>query len=147
MSTPEPWLVDTIDHMVSRTPLSCPVLSPIDPPDFPSSAWCVAVGLCICLCLLLDEASRETGYQVPACRRTRVSLVVLGVGSLKWDESQVGAVIGWVFTHSLFCLYPWTSCRKDKFWVEDFGWIDVPLPPLEVLPWYLKWYISLCTHF
>ena len=39
------------------------------------------------------------------------------VGPLRWDGSQVGAVIGSI-PQSLLHLYLCTSCRQDKFWVE-----------------------------
>jgi hypothetical protein len=39
-------------------------------------------GLCICLCLLLEEASKETVMLLLVCEHSRVSLIVSGVGSL-----------------------------------------------------------------
>ena len=64
---------------------------------------------------------------------------VINSGFLSWDGSQVGAVIGWLFSQSWLHLYTCTSCGQDKFWFEDFfGLIDILLPPLEVLPGYRR---------
>ena len=57
-----------------------------------------------------------------------------GVDSLTWDGSQVGAVIGWLLLQSLFrAAYP---VGKTNFELTVLWWIDVPLPPLEVLSGY-----------
>jgi hypothetical protein len=45
---------------------------------------------------------------------------VSGVGSLPWDGSQVGSVIGCLFPQTLLRLYPSTSRRQDRFWIEGF---------------------------
>jgi hypothetical protein len=47
-------------------------------------------------------------------------LIVSGIGSWPWDESQVGAVIGWPCTQFLLYLCPCTCCKQDTFWMEGF---------------------------
>ena len=49
-----------------------------------------------------------------------ISLIVSEIGSLTWNVSQVGPIIGWLFSQSLLHLYPCASCRQDKFYVESF---------------------------
>ena len=54
-------LVDCVDLLVvSLIPLAYSLPTPTLPQDFLSSVCCLAMGLCICFHLLLDEASQET---------------------------------------------------------------------------------------
>ena len=41
-------LINSVGFVVFLTPLPCSLLSPTFPQDSQSSAWCLAVGLCIC---------------------------------------------------------------------------------------------------
>jgi hypothetical protein len=56
-------LLDSVGLLVmSLTSPALSILSPTLPHDSLSSAWCLAVGLCICLHPLLDEASQEIDF-------------------------------------------------------------------------------------
>lgn len=82
--------------------LSCDVLDPsglinsisILPQDSPGFTSCLTVGLCFCLHLRLTKPLGRQLCSVPVSKDSRV--LVLGVGSLIWYRSQVGAVIGWL---------------------------------------------------
>ena len=54
------------------------------------------------------------------CEHNRVSLIVSGIGSCSWDESQVGPVTGWPFWQFLPGLYPYISFNQNIFGVESF---------------------------
>jgi hypothetical protein len=56
------------------------------------------------------------------------------MGSLSWDGSQFGPVVGWLFTQSLLHLVGRTRFVSKVLWVGG-----VPIPPLEVLPDYGRW--------
>jgi hypothetical protein len=59
-------------------------------------------------------------YELHLVWQSKLSLILSEVGSLTWDKSQVGTVIGWLFSPFLFHLYPCESCRWYKFGVEGF---------------------------
>jgi hypothetical protein len=111
-------LVDSVGLLVvSLTAPAHSILSRTLPQNSQSSAWCLAVGLCVCLNALLDETSQET-VMLGSCLQAQQRIInSVRVGSLPWDGSHLGPVIGWLFPRSLLHLYPCTSCRQT-----DFGW-------------------------
>jgi hypothetical protein len=74
---------------------------PTLPQGSPSLAWCLAVGLCICFHQLQDETSQETGILASCLQSLQNITNRVRVGSLPWDGSQVGPVIGWPFVPSI----------------------------------------------
>jgi hypothetical protein len=95
--------------------------SPNLPQDSPSSAWCLAVGVCICLHLLPDEASQGT-VMLGSCLQAQQSVInsVRGWRS-HMDGSQVGAVIGFLHLCSIFI--PAYLVGKTNFGLKVF-WVD-----------------------
>jgi len=85
----EPRLRDSIDILIAfLTPLTCLILPLL---FHNKTLQYLAVDLCLCLHLLLDEASQKTAM-LGSCLQAQQSTVIMsGVGS------QVGAVIGSLF--------------------------------------------------
>lgn len=81
------------------------------------------------LCLVLSWVSGLPSLWVLTLQ------AVSEVGSLPQHGSQ-GAVIGWPLPQFPYHLYPSTSCRQDKLWVEKVLWLDWCLNPSTVsLAW------------
>lgn len=54
-----PGLVDFVGFLVvPSTPMFCLILFPTLPQNFPHSSSCLALGVCICLNPLIDEACK-----------------------------------------------------------------------------------------
>ena len=71
------------------------------------SVQCLAVYLCAVSCWV--ETLRGQLCYAPAYMHNIVSLIVSGIGSCSWVESQFGLVIGQPFPWSLIDLCPYNS--------------------------------------
>jgi len=118
-------------------------ISPCPPPGLPQESLTPSsVCMWVCASVLVRcwvKPLRGQLHETPVYKRSRVSLIALGVASCSWDGSQVGQSL---VDHSLsLCsisslallvggqILDGRICR----WVGDF------YPPLDVLPGYRRW--------
>jgi hypothetical protein len=86
------------------------------------------MGFCIYFHQLQDEASQKTlmlGSSLQAYKSI-INSVRVWYSPMGWVSSWASH---WPYPQSLFHLYPSTSCRQDKFWIESFvgGFISTSL--------------------
>jgi hypothetical protein len=117
-----PRLVDVVSLIVvSLSSPACPILSFTLPHHFLSSAWCLAVGLCISLKLLPDETSQQDIVILDSCPQVYQN-IINNIGDWlshrEWISSWGS---GWLAVPSVSApFFPYTSCRQEQFWFEGF---------------------------
>ena len=112
VSSSSPRLVYSVGILVlSLSHPTCSLLSTTLPQDSPCSTWYLVWAYASnSISFRIKPLMRQLCY-IPVCKLSRLSLIVSGVSSLKWNEFQIGQVNGWWFSLSLLHLYPCTSCR------------------------------------
>lgn len=113
-----------------------------------SSAWWMAVSICICLSQMLTEPLQGQPYLSPVCKYFLASAIELWFGICRWIGSQ-GRVVSELPSLQSLLYFLWSSSfRQDQFWVKSLRYPSLNwVPCLSIRYDFVRFYLPSVGYF